>query len=145
MRSGRKGVSESFPCPVWNHQIPCPILLWAHILPSLPFVAYIFLQALLVCDMPGHIQLQLNSNIPKLISAGTMDKVSALLPADQVYRSHLSVENIFHMFFLIRKPGTDTFGLLCWPFPFALTWLLCHAQAELSALSQRAAACPRLP
>lgn len=32
--------------------------------------------------MPGHIQLQLNSNIPKLISAGTMDNVSALLPGD---------------------------------------------------------------
>ena len=32
--------------------------------------------------MPGHIQLQLNSNIPKLISAGTLDKVSALLPGD---------------------------------------------------------------
>eukprot|EP00076_Gallus_gallus_P035622 XP_025001160.1 olfactory receptor 14J1-like [Gallus gallus] len=38
----------------------------------------------------------------------TLDKVSALLPADQVYRSHLSVENIFHMLFLIRKPGMDT-------------------------------------
>ena len=129
---------------VLSHQVPCPILLWAHILPSLPFAAYIFLQALLVCDMPGHIQLQLISNFPKLISTGTLDKVSALLPADQVYRSHLSVENIFHMLFLIRKPGTGTVGLLCWPFPFTLTWLLCHPQAEFSALSQRAVALPCL-
>ena len=94
--------------------------------------------------MPGHIQLQLISNFPKLISTGTLDKVSALLPADQVYRSHLSVENIFHMLLLIRKPGMETVGLLCWPFPFTLTWLLCHPQAELSALSQRAVALPCL-
>ena len=53
---------------VLSHQVPCPILLWAHILPSLPFVAYIFLQALLVFDMPGHIQLQLISNIPNVIA-----------------------------------------------------------------------------
>lgn len=48
------------------------------------------------------------------------------------------------MLFLIRKPGTGTVGLLCWPFPFSLTWLLCHPQAELSALSQKAAALPCL-
>lgn len=59
-----------------------PVLLWAHILPSHPLVTYTFLQALLFFDMPGHIQLQLNSYIPKLTSAGTMDKVSALLPGD---------------------------------------------------------------
>ena len=79
-RTPRGPVLETF--HVLSHQVPCPILRWAHILPSLPFVAYIFLQALLVCDMPGHIQLQLNSNIPKLISSGTLDKVSALLPGD---------------------------------------------------------------
>ena len=67
---------------VLSHQIPCPILLWAHIIPSLPFLTYAFLQALLVCDIPGHIQLQRNSNIPKLTSVGTLDKVSALLPGD---------------------------------------------------------------
>ena len=67
---------------VLSHQVPCPILLWAQILPSLPFVVYILLQALLVCDMPGHIQLQLNSNFPKLTSVGTPDKVSALLTGD---------------------------------------------------------------
>ena len=67
---------------VLSHQVPCPILLWAHILPSLPFVAYIFPQAILVSDMPGHIQLQLISNFPKLISTGTLDEVSALLPGD---------------------------------------------------------------
>lgn len=65
---------------VLSHQVPCPILLWAHILPTLPFVAYILLQALLVFDMTGHIQLQLNCNFPKLNSAGTLIKVSALLP-----------------------------------------------------------------
>ena len=32
--------------------------------------------------MPGHIELQFNSNIPKFISAGTLDKVPALLPGD---------------------------------------------------------------
>ena len=32
--------------------------------------------------MPGHIQLQLNSNFPKLTSVGTLDKASALLLGD---------------------------------------------------------------
>ena len=32
--------------------------------------------------MPGHIELQMNFNVPKLTSAGTLDKVSALLPGD---------------------------------------------------------------
>ena len=32
--------------------------------------------------MPGHIELQFDSNIPKFISAGTLDKVPALLPGD---------------------------------------------------------------
>ena len=67
---------------VLSHQVPCPILLWAHILPCLHSVTYILLQALLVCDMPGRIQLQLNSNFPKLTSVGTPDKVSALLTGD---------------------------------------------------------------
>ena len=67
---------------VLSHQVPCPILLWAHILHSFPLVTYIFLHALLVFDIPGHIELQLKSNIHRLTSAGTMDKVSALLPAD---------------------------------------------------------------
>lgn len=38
--------------------------------------------AFIVFHTPGHIQLQLNSYVPKLISAGTLDKVSALLPGD---------------------------------------------------------------
>ena len=65
-RTPRGPVLETF--HVLSHQVPCPILLWAHILPSLTFVAYIFQQALLVCDMPGHIQLQLISYIPNDIS-----------------------------------------------------------------------------
>ena len=63
-------------------RFPAPFYAGPHTLPSLPFVAYIFLETFLVCDMPGHIQLQLNSNIPKLISSGTLDEVSALLPGD---------------------------------------------------------------
>ena len=65
-----------------SHQVHCPILLRTHILPSLPFVAYIFLETFLVCDTPGNIQLQLISNFPKLISTGTLSKVSTLLPGD---------------------------------------------------------------
>ena len=57
---------------------------------------------------------------------------------------HLSEEGTFHLLFLIRKPGTDTVGLLCLPFQFALSSLLCHPQEELSALSQRAVALPCL-
>ena len=54
--------------------------------------------------------------------------------------SHLSAEGTFHLLSLIRKTGKDTDGLLCLPFPLALTCLLFHPQAELSALSQRAVA-----
>ena len=60
--------------------------------------------------------------------------------------SHLHVKGTFHLLFLIRKPGTDTVGLLCLPLPlpFTLTWLLCLPQDELSALSERAVALPCL-
>lgn len=63
----------------------------------------------------------------------------------KIWGSWLSFCVPFHLLFLIRKQGTDTAGLLFKPFSWVLSWLLCHPQAELSALSTRAAAYPHLP
>ena len=54
--------------------------------------------------------------------------------------SYLSALGTFHFLLMIRKPGTDTVGLLYLPLPFTLTWLLCHPKEELRAHPQRAVA-----